>query len=213
MENLTEELLKDIFSDLTDEGWIIRIGEDIWYCDANGVVDSGKTLNQAIKQFSKLVPDPIDIVKCYKISNIYISKQQNSVLNFKEFKETNLSLIGRIPVLCDYLEIEEEDVRIESNYSGGYSISFPSDTKKVKNLKKFIIIQKIFNTKFNGLISIGLVDNGIKLNIPGDARGVNVEGWYQKKKEAMDMIKKDFNIVEKDFSIYLQPKFEFIIDE
>lgn len=213
MENLTDELIKDIFSDLTDEGWFIRIGDDVWYCDANGVVETGRTLNQAIKQFSKLVPNPSDIVECYKISTINLSKDQHRVLNFKEFKETNLSLISRIPVLCDYLQIEEEDVRIESNYSGGYSISFPSDTKKVKNLKKFIIIQKIFNTKHNGLISIGLVDNGIKLNIPGDARGVNVEGWYQKKKEAMDMIKKDFNIVEKDFSIYLQPKFEFILDE
>jgi hypothetical protein len=29
----------------------------------------------------------------------------------------------------------------------------------------------------------------------------------------MDMIKKDFDIIEKDFSIYLKPKFEFIIDE
>jgi hypothetical protein len=213
MENLTQELLKDIFSDLTDEDWFIRIGDDIWYCDANGIVETGKTLNQAIKQFSKKVSSPSDIVECYKISTINLSKDQYSVLNFKEFKETNLSLISRVPVLCDYLEIEEEDVRIESNYSGGYSISFTSDTKKVKNLKKFTIIQSIFNTKFNGLISIGLVDSDIKLNIPSDARGINIEGWYAKKKEALDMIEKDFNIIEKDFSIYLQPKFEFIIDE
>ena len=86
----------------------------------------------------------------------------------------------------------------------------------INNINKFIIIQKIFNTKYNGLISIGLYDDGIKLNMPSDTRGVALflaSAWYDTKKEALDMIKKDFDIEEKENSIYLHPKFEFIQNE
>ena len=108
--------------------------------------------------------------------------------------------------------VEEDKVSVESEY-GTYTITILQDVFMINNITKFIIIQKIFNTKYNGLISIGLYDDGIKLNMPSDARGISNKGWYDTKKEALDMIKKDFDIVEKNFSLYLHPKFEFIKNE
>jgi hypothetical protein len=133
-------------------------------------------------------------------------------LNFKEYKSFQSDFLGCLSNFCDEIEVDEDKVSVENEY-GTYTITILQDVFSIKNIMKFIITQKIFNTTFNGLISIGLYDDGIKLNIPSDVKGINIEGWYDKKRKAMEMIKKDFDIEEKNYFLYLHPKFEFIQNE
>jgi hypothetical protein len=210
MKNITEQLLKDAFIDLVDDGWILRIGGEHYVVHTEGNGESGKTISQALKRF--LDRTKVDQVECNKQIVIYISRSDNKILNFKEYKSFQSDFLGCLSNFCDEIEVDEDKVSVENEY-GTYTITILQDVFSIKNIMKFIITQKIFNTTFNGLISIGLYDDGIKLNIPSDVKGINIEGWYDKKRKAMEMIKKDFDIEEKNYSLYLHPKFEFIQNE
>ena len=210
MKDITEDLLKDAFIDLVDNDWILRIGGSHYVVHYQGNGESGKTITQALKRF--LDRTKVDQVECNKQVIIHLSRTDHKVINFKEYKEFQSDFLGCLSNFCDEIGIDEDKVSVESEY-GTYTISIIQDMFIINNINKFIIIQKIFNTKYNGLISIGLYDNGIKLNMPSDTRGISNKGWYDTKKEALDMIKKDFDIEEKENSIYLHPKFEFIQNE
>ena len=210
MKDITEDLLKDAFIDLVDNDWILRIGGSHYVVHYQGNGESGKTITQALKRF--LDRTKVDQVECNKQVIIHLSRTDHKVINFKEYKEFQSDFLGCLSNFCDEIGIDEDKVSVESEY-GTYTISIIQDMFIINNINKFIIIQKIFNTKYNGLISIGLYDNGIKLNMPSDTRGISNKGWYDTKKEALDMIKKDFDIEEKENSIYLHPKFEFIKNE
>lgn len=210
MKEITEELLKDAFIDLVDNDWILRIGGSHYVVHYQGNGESGKTITQALKRF--LDRTKVDQVECNKQVIIHLSRTDHKVINFKEYKEFQSDFLGCLSNFCDEIGIDEDKVSVESEY-GTYTISIIQDMFIINNINKFIIIQKIFNTKYNGLISIGLYDDGIKLNMPSDVRGISNKGWYDTKKEALDMIKKDFDIEEKENSIYLHPKFEFIKNE
>jgi hypothetical protein len=210
MKDITEDLLKDAFIDLVDNDWILRIGGSHYVVHYQGNGESGKTITQALKRF--LDRTKVDQVECNKQVIIHLSRTDHKVINFKEYKEFQSDFLGCLSNFCDEIGIDEDKVSVESEY-GTYTISIIQDMFIINNINKFIIIQKIFNTKYNGLISIGLYDDGIKLNMPSDTRGISNKGWYDTKKEALDMIKKDFDIEEKENSIYLHPKFEFIKNE
>ena len=210
MKEITEELLKDAFIDLVDNDWILRIGGSHYVVHYQGNGESGKTITQALKRF--LDRTKVDQVECNKQVIIHLSRTDHKVINFKEYKEFQSDFLGCLSNFCDEIGIDEDKVSVESEY-GTYTISIIQDMFIINNINKFIIIQKIFNTKYNGLISIGLYDDGIKLNMPSDTRGISNKGWYDTKKEALDMIKEDFDIEEKENSIYLHPKFEFIKNE
>ena len=213
MKDITEDLLKDAFIDLVDNDWILRIGGSHYVVHYQGNGESGKTITQALKRF--LDRTKVDQVECNKQVIIHLSRTDHKVINFKEYKEFQSDFLGCLSNFCDEIGIDEDKVSVESEY-GTYTISIIQDMFIINNINKFIIIQKIFNTKYNGLISIGLYDDGIKLNMPSDTRGVALflaSAWYDTKKEALDMIKKDFDIEEKENSIYLHPKFEFIKNE
>jgi hypothetical protein len=211
MKKITEELLRDAFIDLTDNGWITRIGSEHYVVHSDGEGESGKTISQALKNF--LQRTKVDQVECNKQIIIHISRPNNNVLNFKEYKDFQQDFLGCLGNFCDEIGVDEDKVSVENGYGVEYTISIIQDMFMINNINKFIIIQKIFNTTFNGLISIGLYDDGIKLNIPSDVKGMNIEGWYDKKRKAMEMVKKDFDIEEKNYSLYLHPKFEFIQNE
>ena len=205
--------MKDITEDLVDNDWILRIGGSHYVVHYQGNGESGKTITQALKRF--LDRTKVDQVECNKQVIIHLSRTDHKVINFKEYKEFQSDFLGCLSNFCDEIGIDEDKVSVESEY-GTYTISIIQDMFIINNINKFIIIQKIFNTKYNGLISIGLYDDGIKLNMPSDTRGVALflaSAWYDTKKEALDMIKKDFDIEEKENSIYLHPKFEFIKNE
>ena len=210
MKDITEDLLKDAFIDLVDNDWILRIGGSHYVVHYQGNGESGKTITQALKRF--LDRTKVDQVECNKQVIIHLSRTDHKVINFKEYKEFQSDFLGCLSNFCDEIGIDEDKVSVESEY-GTYTISIIQDMFIINNINKFILIQKIFNTKYNGLISIGLYDDGIKLNMPSDTRGISNKGWYDTKKEALDMIKKDFDIEEKENSIYLHPKFEFIQNE
>lgn len=207
MKEVTEDLIKDAFIDVVDNGWIPRIGGSNYVVHHQGNGESGKTITHALRRF--LDRTKVDQVECNKQVIIYLSRTDHRVINFREYKEFQSDFLGCLSNFCDEIGVEEDKVSVESEY-GSYTITILQDVFMINNITKFIIIQKIFNTKYNGLISIGLYDDGIKLNIPSDARVISNKGWYDTKKEALDMIKKDFDIVEKNFSLYLHPKFEFI---
>lgn len=214
--NLNETFLKDVFSDLTDDGWKFTISTT-WGIEGYGIKDTARSINVLIKRFLKFVPYTIDDVSYYKISSVNISKKGIGVMNFKEFKDFNLNLISRIPIFCDYLDIDEKDIKIHSDFIDEYNITFIKKGKKIKNLKKFSRISTSFNSKFNGLISISLDDDGIKLSVQGNKKNIKDLVFLRDKRdvydEAINILKKDFTIEYKDDYVYLQPKFEFIINE
>ena len=214
MKKITEELLRDAFIDLTDNGWITRIGSEHYVVHSDGEGESGKTISHALKNF--LQRKKVDQVECNKQIIIHISRPNNNVLNFKEYKDFQQDFLGCLGNFCDEIGVDEDKVSVENGYGVvEYTISIIQDMFMINNINKFIIIQKIFNTKFNGKISIGLYDDGIKLNWPGIIWGG--EKWIEDNKslydDAIQMIKKDFDIEKKDNFIYLHPKFEFIKNE
>lgn len=214
MKNITEQLLKDAFIDLVDDGWILRIGSEHYVVHTEGNGESGKTISQALKRF--LDRTKVDQVECNKQIVIYISRSDNKILNFKEYKSFQSDFLGCLSNFCDEIEVDEDKVSVENEY-GTYTITILQDVFNIKNITKFIIIQKIFNTKFNGKISIGLYDDGIKLNVNKHTKYIKDLSFVQEYKdtyeEAIEMVKKDFDIEEKDNSLYLHPKFEFIQNE
>jgi len=215
MKKITEELLRDAFIDLTDNGWITRIGSEHYVVHSDGNGESGKTISQALKNF--LQRTKVDQVECNKQIIIHISRPNNNVLNFKEYKYFQQDFLGCLGNFCDEIGVDEDKVSVENGYGVEYTISIIQDMFMISNINKFIIIQKIFNTKFNGKISIGLYDDGIKLNVNKHTKYIKdlsfVQDYKDTYEEAMQMIKKDFDIEEKDNSIYLHPKFEFIQNE
>ena len=209
---ITDELLRDAFIDLVDNDWILRIGGSHYVVHYQGNGESGKTITQALKRF--LDRTKVDQVECNKQVIIHLSRTDHKVINFKEYKEFQSDFLGCLSNFCDEIGIDEDKVSVESEY-GTYTISIIQDMFIINNINKFITIQKIFNTKYNGKISIGLYDDGIKLNYPGSIYGGLK--WIDDNKElyeeAIKMIERDFDIEEKENSIYLHPKFEFIKNE
>ena len=210
MKEITEELLKDAFIDLIDNGWVSRIGSEHYVVHSDGNGESGKTISQALKRF--LDSTKVDQVECNKQIIIYVSRPDHKVLNFKEYKDFQRDFLGSLGNFCDEIGVDEDKVTVENGYGVEYTISIIKDMFMINNINKFIIIQKIFNTKYNGKISIGLYDDGIKLNYPGSYNPTSK--WIDDNKElyseAIKMIEKDFEIENKEKSIYLHPKFEFI---
>jgi len=223
MKKITEELLKDAFIDLVDNGWIPSIGSEYYTIHSGGGEDleSGKTIFNTLKKFLNSKPLWSNInttVECNKKIVIYISNPNNNVLKFKEYREFQQEFLGCLGNFCDEIGIDEDKVNVENESNSDliylFKISIIQDMFNIENINKFINFEKSFNTKFRTFnISIGLYDDGIKLNIPDDVSGSNKDGWYNEKRKAMEMIKKDFDIEKKDFSIYLHPKFEFIQNE
>jgi len=203
MKEITEELLKDAFIDLIDNGWVPRIGSEHYVVHSDGNGESGKTISQALKRF--LDSTKVDQVECNKQIIIYVSRPDHKVLNFKEYKDFQQDFLGCLGNFCDEIGVDEDKVTVENGYGVEYTISIIKDMFMINNINKFIIIQKIFNTKFNGMISIGLYDDGIKLNLYRTR--IDNKELYS---EAIKMIEKDFEIENKEKSIYLHPKFEFI---
>jgi predicted RNA binding protein with dsRBD fold (UPF0201 family) len=214
MKNITEQLLKDAFIDLVDDGWIPRIGGEHYVVHTEGNGESGKTISQALKRF--LDRTKVDQVECNKQIVIYISRSDNKILNFKEYKSFQSDFLGCLSNFCDEIGVDEDKVSVENEY-GTYTITILQDVFSIKNITKFIIIQKIFNTTFNGKISIGLYDDGIKLNVNKHTKYIKdlsfIQDYKDTYEEAIEMVKKDFDIEEKDNSLYLHPKFEFIQNE
>ena len=214
MKDITEDLLKDAFIDLVDNDWILRIGGSHYVVHYQGNGESGKTITQALKRF--LDRTKVDQVECNKQVIIHLSRTDHKVINFKEYKEFQSDFLGCLSNFCDEIGIDEDKVSVESEY-GTYTISIIQDMFIINNINKFILIQKIFNTKYNGKISIGLYDDGIKLNVNKHIKNIQDLKFVQDNRELYDeaikMIEKDFDIEEKENSIYLHPKFEFIQNE
>lgn len=215
MIKITEELLRDAFIDLIDNGWIIRVGSDHYVIHNNGNGESGKTISQALKRFLDI--NKVDQVECNKKIVIHIGRPDHRVLNFKEYKEFQQDFLGCLGSFCDEIGVDEDKVRVENGYGVEYTVTIIQDMFKINNIIKFITIQKIFNTKYNGKISIGLYDDGIKLNVNKHITNISDLTFVRDNKdlynEALEMIKKDFDIEENNNSIYLHPKFEFIKNE
>jgi len=211
MKKITEELLKDAFIDLIDNGWLLRLNPITYVVHKDGSGESGKTISQALKSFTNTYK--VEEANCNKLVTITIDKPNNAILNFKEYKEFQQDFLGSLSSFCDEIGVDENKVNVEYGFGNEQIITIIHDEFKIKNILKFTNICKIFNIRYNGKISIGLYDDGIKLNMPSDVKGIETKGWYQLKREALEIIRKDFDIIEKDFSIYLQPKFEFIENE
>jgi len=211
MKKITEELLKDAFIDLIDNGWLLRLNKTIYVVHKDGNGESGNTISQALKSFTNT--NKAEEAKCNKLITISINKPNNDILNFREYKEFQQDFLGSLSSFCDEIEVDEDKVTVENGFGSEQTITIIQDEFNIKNIVKFTNICRIFNIKFNGKISIGLYDDGIKLNMPSDVKGIATNGWYQFKREALEMISKDFDIIEKDFSLYLHPKFEFIENE
>jgi len=211
MKKITEELLKDAFIDLIDNGWLLRLNKTIYVVHKDGNGESGNTISQALKSFTNT--NKAEEAKCNKLITISINKPNNDILNFREYKEFQQDFLGSLSSFCDEIEVDEDKVTVENGFGSEQTITIIQDEFNIKNIVKFTNICRIFNIKFNGKISIGLYDDGIKLNMPSDVKGIATNGWYQFKREALEMISKDFDIIEKDFSLYLHPKFEFIGNE
>jgi hypothetical protein len=221
---MNEEFIKDIFSDLADD-WHISIVENIWSCGTtpnqtiSDTRENDTTLNKAIKNFWRLTKLKLNTdsesIECFKIMNIYFYKKSPlSVFSFKDFKEINLSLLGKIPVICDELDINDDDIKIDLN-NNGYTISCIVEKVQIKNFKKLNEIQTNFNKKYNGLLSIGIYDDGIRLSVQGHTKNIQDLIFVRNRKDiyeqAIETLKNDFNIEYKDDYVYLHPKFEFII--
>ena len=210
MKEITEELLKDTFIDLVDNGWFLRIGSTNYVVHKDGSGESGKTISQALKRF--IDRTKVNQVECNKQIIIYVSKPDHKVLNFKEYKDFQQDFLGSLGSFCDEIGVDEDKVTVENGFGNEHTITIVQDIFEINNIIKFITIGKIFNTKYNGKISIGLYDDGIKLNYPGSIYGGSK--WIDDNKElyseAIKMIEKDFEIENKEKFIYLHPKFEFI---
>lgn len=211
MKKITEELLKDAFIDLIDNGWLLRLNKTIYVVHKDGNGESGNTISQALKSFTNT--NKAEEAKCNKLITISINKPNNDILNFREYKEFQQDFLGSLSSFCDEIEVDEDKVTVENGFGSEQTITIIQDEFNIKNIVKFTNICRIFNIKYDGKISIGLYDDGIKLNMPSDVKGIATNGWYQFKREALEMISKDFDIIEKDFSLYLHPKFEFIENE
>ena len=215
MKKITEELLRQAFIDLVDEGWILRVGSEHYVVHTEGSGESGKTISQALKNF--LQRTKTDQVECNKQIVIYLSKPDNKILNFKEYKSFQSDFLGCLSNFCDEIGVDEDKVSVENGYGVEYTISIIQDMFMINNIMRFITIQRIFNTKYNGKISIGLYDDGIKLNVNKHITDISDLTFVRDNKdlynEAIEMIKKDFDIEEKNNSLYLHPKFEFIKNE
>jgi hypothetical protein len=148
---------------------------------------------------------------------IYISRPNDKVLSFKEYREHQQDFLGCLGSFCDEIGVDEDKVSVENGFGNEHTVTIIQDMFMINNILKFITIQKIFNTKYNGKISIGLYDDGIKLNVNKHIKNIQDLKFVQDNRELYDeaikMIEKDFDIEEKENSIYLHPKFEFIQNE
>ena len=84
------------------------------------------------------------------------------------------------------------------------NIEIKKELFKVRNLLKFSSIVREFNKSWNGFASIGLYGAGIILNI-------KYNQLPSENSEIMKTLLENFTIEEKENSLYLQPKFEFIV--
>lgn len=205
---LTEDIVKDAFTHLLDEDWSFILAESYRISTFGGNIgerftEKGSTPTKAIKNFLEGGYAIDSYVKCFKVFNIYLKKNNRNLIKFKEFKSSNNSLIGGLSSLCDDLGVNEEDVGVNTSF-GDYNIEIKLEMFKVKNLLKFVTIQKSFNKSWSGIASIGLYANGIILNI-------KYNQLPSENSEIMQTLLENFTIEEKENSLYLQPKFEFIV--
>lgn len=225
---LTEDIVKDAFTHLLDEDWSFILDENYRLIRENidSIGEKGSTPNRAIKNYldSQRYRDALDNrdFKCFKYTNIHLKKNNRNLVNFKYFKNVNNYLIGGLSSLCDELGIEEEEVEVITSIHD-YRIEIKKEFFKVRNLLKFSEITRTFNKEYNDVASIGLYGYSINLNLynifnllkkevgissGNDLLSKNAIEFYEK---VIKEVEENFTIEEKENSLYLQPKFEFIV--
>ena len=206
---LTEDIVKDAFTHLIDDDWNFTLVEMYRMVRGNNdsIGEKGSTPMRAIKNYldNQIFRDNLNDkdFKCFKYINIYLKKNNKNLVNFKDFKNINNYLIGGLSSLCDEMGIEEEEVEVNPSIHD-YNIEIKKELFKVRNLLKFSSIVREFNKSWNGFASIGLYGAGIILNI-------KYNQLPSENSEIMKTLLENFTIEEKENSLYLQPKFEFIV--
>jgi rRNA maturation protein Rpf1 len=218
LQVITNDLLKSAFIDLVDEGWKFTISGEDYIVKDSRTLESGKTISAALKRIIQHSTE--DEFNCNKQVRIHLSRQHPNVLNFSDFRRFQEDFITSLSSFCEEIGIDEEMVNVETYLGNEYTIIVNYDDFEIKNVRKFVQIQKDFNVKFNGQISISLVDHsdfpgGIKLQYPGSHIGGLkwIEDNKQLYDKAISFLEKHFVLEKRGNFVYLHPKFEFITNE